>query len=259
MGVIKSFVTKTKFLFGLAKENAPLILQGASATGTILAVVFTAEAAPKALELIKKAEEEKGDKLTFKEKVKACGKVYIKPGVVTVVAIGSGIAATGCSLKRQAKLAAALATTDMLFSEYQDKVKEIVGEKKEKEVRDALAIDEAKAKGYLEDGTEPYPTRGGDDIFIDMWTGTKFKSSVTALDQACLTIAERLVGGEMFISLNELRYEMGLGNATVGDDCFFTPDNIPKFSYTYQEGNPCILVDFAPGHNPKMNIKNLYR
>lgn len=245
-----------KRIFKATKDNAPIILQVVSSTGTVLAVVFAVKATPEAARRIKAAEEEKGDKLTVPEVVGETWKLYLPTAAATAVALGGGWASLHESAKHNAQLATALASADIALAEYQQKTKEIVGEKKEREIRDEIAKD--KAFKIAEDGTEPFPTGKGEDIYILTYTGTKFKTTQENLDRACIAICERLVNGEMFVNLNELLYEIGLGNIDIGYDAYFTPDNMPKFCYTHTPGEPYVAVAFAPGSEPRIDIKRLY-
>ena len=64
------------------KKNAPTILTCIGAAGVVTTTVMAVKATPKALEILKDAEEEKGEKLTKWEKINVAGPVYI-PAVIT--------------------------------------------------------------------------------------------------------------------------------------------------------------------------------
>jgi len=256
MGFFKSLADGAKRLLRITRDNSPIVLQIVSSTGTILAVVTAVKATPKAIQLIRDAEAEKGEKLTVPEVVGATWKCYALPAAATVIAVGSGWASLHESAKHNARLATALASGELALAEYQQKTREVVGEKKEREIRDEIARD--KAAKAIEDGTEPYPTGFGEDIFVLAYDGSKFKSTQETNDRAAIAICERLVGGEMFVEYNELRYEMGLGPTDIGRYAYFTPDNMPKFEYTHTPGEPYVSVSFAPGCEPKVDIKGLY-
>lgn len=255
MGIIRKLLDAGKSLVKIGKENAPVVLQIVSTTGTVMAVIFAVRAGPKAVEAIAIAENEKGEELTIPEKVGATWKIFVPTTLATGVAIGGGWASLHSSAKQNATLAGALASADLALAEYQSKTREIVGEKKEREIQDEVRRE--KAKPLIEDGSEPFPTGDGEDIFIDAFTGTKFRSSVNAIDRACIRIQEELLT-ENEVCLNDLRYEMGLGPVDIGDNAVFTPDNKPKYEYTYTAGQPYIIASFAFGCKPKIRWKGDY-
>ena len=66
------------------KKNSATILTCLGGVGVIATSIMAVKATPKALKIIEKAEEEKGEELTKTEIVKAAGVVYI-PTVLTGV------------------------------------------------------------------------------------------------------------------------------------------------------------------------------
>lgn len=257
MGMIRNALTFGKKIFKIGKDNAPVVFQVVSSTSTVLAVIFSAKAAPKAVELIEEAEKAKGEELTFPEKVGATWKVWILPAAATGLSVASGWGSLHSSAKQNATLAGAVASAELALTEYQQKTKEVVGEKKEREIRDEIAKDQAEK--IVQNNPDPYPTGLGEDTFVDTYTGTHFKSTQGVIDRACNTIADRIINGfEMFVDLNELRFEMNLGEVDVGRNVYFTRDNLPKYVYTHIPGEPYVSISFAPGHEPKLDIKALY-
>lgn len=66
------------------KKNGSTILTCAGAVGVVGTTVLAVKATPKAMELIKMAEEEKGEKLTKTEVFKTAGPAYIPTALVGV-------------------------------------------------------------------------------------------------------------------------------------------------------------------------------
>ena len=124
------------------KKHSPEILTGIGVAGMISAVVVAVGATPKALKLIEdKKEQEQKDKLTVKETVKTAWKCYIPTAAVCVASAVCIICANSVSSKRTAAIATAYKLSETAMREYHDKVVEVIGEKKEKTVRDSIAKD----------------------------------------------------------------------------------------------------------------------
>ena len=126
-------------------KYSPGILTGIGITGMIGATFMAVKATPKALYLIEaKKEESEVEELTPVETIKTCWKCYIPATLTTVVSAACLIGASTVSAKRNAALATAYSISEAALREYQEKVVEVVGEKKEKVVRDAVAKDQTE-------------------------------------------------------------------------------------------------------------------
>ena len=132
-----------------AVKNAPHILMGMGTCGSITAVIFAAKATPKAANArhdAKRLKNEESDdiyvtNLTIPETVKACGKYYIPAIGMEVFSLLCFWGAHGINVKRQALLAGTVYSMEQMLIEYQKKVVEMIGDKPEKEIRNALAQD----------------------------------------------------------------------------------------------------------------------
>ena len=142
-----------------AVKNAPHILMAMGTGGSITAVIFAVRATPKAMQakqdaaFVKTSGElpENGtamgvfkkdmEKLTIPETVKACGKYYIGPIGMELFSLLCFWGAHGIDVKRQALLAGTVYSMEQMLIEYQKKVVEMIGEKPEREIRNAIAQD----------------------------------------------------------------------------------------------------------------------
>lgn len=143
-------------------RNASHILMGMGTTGLATTVIFAVQAAPKADRAImherfsKTAktlendgyhikEPEELSKLTVRETVKTAGKFYIPTIGMGLFSLMCFWGAHGIDMRRQAILAGLYATAEQALQEYQRKVTELIGEKAEKEVKNAIAQDKVDA------------------------------------------------------------------------------------------------------------------
>ena len=169
----------TKIVKGVrtaAKKHSPEILTGLGIAGMVTTAVMAVRATPKALILIDEAEQEKNDTLTPVETVKAAWKCYIPSMIVGGISIGCLIGASSVNARRNAALATAYALSESTLKEYQEKVIEEVGERKEREVRDKIDKDKIDQKPVSK--SEVIITDAGDVLCFEKLSGRYFKSSM---------------------------------------------------------------------------------
>lgn len=230
------------------KKKSPDILIGAGVVGLWFAGVTAVEATPKALERIEARKDELDtDKLSVKETIKTAGPCYIKSLALAVTSTGCIVLGDRKHIKRNAALTAAYSMSEKLAKEYQDKTLEIVGEKKEKEIRDAVAQERIDREPVS--NREVLVTGRGDQLCYDMASGRYFKG-----DREFLRRIENDLNGRMlhefepYVSLNDLYDLIGLPVTTTGDDLGWNTDQAPItfiFSSTLAEdGRPCLTLDF---------------
>ena len=197
-------------------KHSPEILTGVGIAGMVTAGVFAVRATPKALQLIEKEKEEKQvNKLTAAETIKATWKCYIPSAAIAGGAIACLIGANSVSLRRNAALATAYALSESSLRDYQKKVVEQIGEKKEQAVRDAVAKDKIDNNPISKQ--EVIITAKGNTLCYDILSGRYFKSDIDALKKATNELNRRMRSDD-YISLNEFYYEIGLEGIGVGYD-----------------------------------------
>lgn len=140
MNTVKILAKSKLFL----KNNSPTLLSIVGAAGVVATAVTAVRATPKALVLIeaeehvKWMEEEPSTSLTPMEIVKVAWKPYIPSILIGGATIACVFGANALNQRQQASLASAYALLDRSYKEYKNKVKEALGEEKEKEVQKAI-------------------------------------------------------------------------------------------------------------------------
>ena len=189
-------------------RNSSTILTIVGGVGVVVTSVMAVKATPKALELLKEAEEEKGDELTNLEKVKVAGPVYI-PAVVSGVATLSCIfGANVLNKRRQASLMSAYALLDSSYKEYKKKVIDLYGEEAHEHVREEIAVDHfEKEKVETEDDTI---------LFYDEFSERYFNSTMEKVIKAEYELNKKITqwGGA---SLNEFYANLGIPTVDYGE------------------------------------------
>lgn len=200
-----------------AIRNAPHILMAMGTGGSITAVIFAAKATPAAVQAKKDAEFEKTDDspednegavgifktdiqhLTPMETIKVCGKYYIPAIGMEVFSLLCFWGAHGIDVKRQAVLAGLYSTAEQALIEYQKKVVEMIGEKPEHEIRNAIAQD------HIDKDPPPSMLIDSD---MDCWCyykGYKFRSNYAQLKDIQNDVNKEMID-HMYISECDLLF-----------------------------------------------------
>lgn len=233
------------------KKHSPEILTGIGIAGMITTTVMAVRATPKAILMIEKAEEEKyvekGEPigLTPVETVKAAWKCYIPAAIVGTVSIGCLIGASSVNVRRNAALATAYTLSETALKEYQTKVLEEIGERKENSVRDAIAKDRIEQNPVSRQ--EVIITEKGNTLCFDVISGRYFKSDIDKL-RRIVNDLNRQMRDDMYISLNEFYYAIGLDGIKIGDDLGWNIDtgyiDLDFRSQLTEDGTPCLVIDY---------------
>ena len=151
------------------RRNSSTILTCVGAFGVVATTVMAVKATPKALTLVEKAKEEKGEELTKWETVKVAGPTYIPTVITGAATIACIFGSNLISKHQQAALMSAYALLDSQYKEYRDKVDELYGEEAGKNVRAEIVKDKYTGdEVLLDDGTE---------LFYDFFSGRYFEST----------------------------------------------------------------------------------
>ena len=230
------------------KKHSPEILTGIGIAGMVTAAVMAVKATPKALYLLEKAksDESENEKHPFVEKVKITWKCYIPATVTGGVSILCLIFASSVNARRNTALATAYSLSESALKEYQQKVVETIGEQKEQAVRDAIAKDKIDCNPVSQ--REILLTEKGNTLCYDALSGRYFKSDIEKLKKAA-NLLNRQMFDEIYISLNEFYYEVGLPGIGIGDDIGWNinRDGLVDLQFSSQladDGTPCLVVNY---------------
>lgn len=186
------------------------------------------------------------DKLKPTDVVKTTWKCYIPAAVTGVASVVCLVGASSTSARRNAALAAAYTISESALKDYKTKVVEVVGDKKEKDIRDAVA--KSKIEKDPVENKEVYLTDKGETRCYDVLSGRYFKSDIDAINKAVNELNRRMIN-QNYISLNEFYYEIGLEGNKVGNDIGWRIDNgLIELDFSAQlsnDGTPCLVMDFV--------------
>jgi hypothetical protein len=227
-------------------KNSPEILTGIGITGLVTTTIMAVKATPKALMLIEaEKQKENVDKLTAKETFIASWKCYVPSTIVGAVSVACIIGASSVSHKRNAALATAYTIAEATLREYQEKVIDIIGEKKEKEIRGKIIEDKLASNPVRT--SEIILTERGNTLCYDTISGRYFRSDIDQIKKAENELNRRM-RDEMYISLNDLYSEIGLDQTSIGDEIGWNIDrgyiDIYYDSKLASDGTPCLAIEY---------------
>lgn len=234
-------------------KHTPEILTGFGIAGMITTTVLAVKATPKALkqierrkiELLDSDEDCEIESLPVMDVVKACWKCYIPAAVTCTASVACLIGASTVSAKRNAALAAAYKLSETALSEYQEKVIETIGEKKEQYIRDEIAKDTIE-KNPVSNNAVIITGKGHTRCF-DKLSGRYFESDIETIRKAENTLNKRLMD-EMYISLNEFYWELDLESTELGDLMGWDIDHglidLGFSSQICDDGVPALVINY---------------
>lgn len=242
-------------------KHSPEILTGLGITGFVSATIMAVKVTPKVLDVISETKSKNLDKKEeTKEIIIDAGKYYIPSILVTGLSMVCVIGASSINLKRNAALVTAYSISENALKEYQSKVLETVGPRKERQIEDSIVKDHMDKNPVT--NTEVYISGNGDTLFYDDHSGRYFMQNLAKMEKIENMLNKRL-WSEMWISLNELYYEIGLKPLKDGDDIGFNIDD-GYLNYTERysaqmadDGRPCLAIRIEERIRPRMKYGDM--
>lgn len=239
------------------KKHSPEILTGIGIAGMITTTVMAVRATPKALILIEERKEEIGvNQLEAVDLIKTTWMCYVPAALTGTLSIACLIGASSVNVRRNAALATAYTLSESALKDYQEKVIEMFGEKKNEAVKDAIAKDKVEKNPVVT--REVIITEKGNTLCYDAVSGRYFKGDIEKIKKAECEL-NRQMRDEMYISLNDFYYEIGLDNIKLGDELGWNiDDGYIDLSFSSQlasDGTPCLVIDYTIA--PRYDFRNL--
>lgn len=239
------------------KKHSPEILTGIGIAGMITTTVMAVRATPKALILIEERKEEIGaEKLEAMDMVKTAWACYIPAAITGTLSVACLIGASSVNARRNAALATAYTLSESALKDYQGKVIEMFGEKKNEAVKDAVAKDKIEKNPVVT--REVIITEKGNTLCYDAISGRYFKSDIEKIKKAECELNRQMLD-DMCVSLNDFYYEIGLDSVKLGDELGWNVDSgyidLSFSSQLASDGTPCLVIDYSVA--PRYDYRNL--
>lgn len=245
----KAITQAAKNLGGFVSKNSPTILTALAVGGIFTTVIFAVQATPKALELIKRDSryEHDGDPYAYsnREAIRSAWKVYIPTVAMGVVTVACVIGSNSINQRRNAALATVYGVTEAAFREYKEKVVETIGKSKELKLRDEISAEHVRRNPPGEENV--ILTGKGNVLCRDSYSGRYFRSDIEKIRRSINDINKEFLS-EMWVSLNEVYYEFGLSETTLGSLLGWDLDqgllDISFSSQVTENGEPCLVLNY---------------
>lgn len=260
MNLMKCMKNGLKQTKNWASKNKAGILTTSSVTLELLAVLSAIQESPNAKLKI----DEVRDSIEERKKTEAISKPTIaweytknvapcfwKTALFTASSIACTIGSYKVSSGKIAAFSTALALSEDRYSTYRKKMREIVGEKKDDEVKAEVAKEMMEKTANKTDiSKEEFiaeNAEGGGMLFYDAWSGRYFRSDVDTIRKT-ESILNRRLYIENFITLNEFYSEIGLKNTRMGEDTGWSTETEIDFDMSgttmAPNNEPCIMLDY---------------
>ena len=228
-------------------QNSPTILTGLGVAGLFGSVIFSVRATVKATKAVEEKKKELGkEKLSVKETIGATWKYYIPTAITAATSTACIIGANSRNARRNAALATVCSLSETAAAEYQDKVKEVVGESKEGDVRAAIARDRMAVDPP--NPSEVIITGKGETWFRESITQRYFKSDIEKVRKIENDL-NREMRSSNTLSVNDVLYALGVPSnhkvlADIGWDIDKHPIEFIFVPVMTEEVGVCIELDY---------------
>ena len=236
-----------KNLGGVITKNSPTILTGLAVGGFLTTGIFVGRATIKAMRVIDVENETRatGKDLERLEVVKLTWKFYIPAACMGAATIACIVGSNSINQRRNAALATVYGLTEVAFREYKEKVVETIGKSKELKIRDEVSADTIKRNPPGD--KEVIFTGKGVVLCYDSISGRYFKSDIEQIRRAINSLNKEFLS-DMWVSVNDLYYELGLSNTVLGDRMGWDLDHgLVEVSFSTQlteDDEPCLVLNY---------------
>lgn len=254
-------------------KNAPGICVALGLGSLVFATVAAVYKTPKALEAIKEYDESKveddeeiedeeeieeedqdeteAETKTLRDRIdrgievaKVTWKFYIPSAVATATGIFLVLKSHSMLKNRLAAFSVAYAGLDTAYKLYKKNAVDILGEKKEQEIKDAVAKDRLTQASEVDEGLLNV---SNGTLCYDVGSDRYFRSDIESIRRA-INNMNKLMMDDGYVGLNDVYYEMGLEPVPFGEELGWRiDDGLIDVSFSSQLKNkkePCLVVEF---------------
>ena len=246
-------------------DNAPAILTGIAVAGVVTTTVFGVKAGMQARDILEAEDGRRyeealaaldlGDieghpetivtaRITPKEAFFLTWRPFVPAAIMGAATISCVVGANSINLGRQAALVSAVTLGEKAISQYQEKVLETVGEKKEQAIRDEVAKADLVANPVSEN--KIVVMGNGDQLCRDMLSGRYFESDIETIRRVQNDLNGEILQGD-HPSLNEFYQAVGLEPIELGNTLGWNESHQLDIIYSSliaDNNRACITIQF---------------
>lgn len=256
---MSNFKTYLNSFLLFTERKTPEILTGFGIVGLIKTAHDFYKAGIKAGDILYDYEKDMalvspGDKETIRvikqEKLKRLTPVLAPPIVMATVTGACILGSNSVSRRRITALSAAYSVTEAALKEYKHKTKELVGESKAQNIREAISKDRVQKNPVPENVSQIMIPGDGNVLCMDSYSGRYFPSNKNKIDRAVNELSSHCAV-EMYVELNEFYSLLGLPMVPIGNDLGWNADDliqgtlpITTTAVLTEDGRPCLCVEY---------------
>lgn len=233
------------------KNHSPTILSGIAAVGVVASTIMAIKATPKAIALLKTAEDEKRSELTKFEIIRTAAPAYIPTAITCMSTIICIFGANVLNKKQQATLMSAYALLDDSFKKYREAATNVYGDDADANIK----VEMAKMAYVSCDGYSVYnPDMDFDSeqlLFYDFFAQRYFNTTLAAVINAQYHLNRNLML-RGYVTLNEFYDFLGIESIKDGDDLGWNMDYLMTGGYLWldfknehakmEDGMECCII-----------------
>ncbi|MDR0918110.1 MAG: DUF6353 family protein [Oscillospiraceae bacterium] len=237
----------------LIKRKAPTILTGLSILGVVATTVSAIKVTPKAIDILRDEETEKGETLSTLEKINTVGLIYIPTVIFGVSTIVCMLGANILNKRNQASLAGAYALLNNSYHKYRKAASDIYGENADEQIRAQVAKDTFVSAGYFELYSPEITACDEKILCYDTFSERYFEASVPAVLSAEYHVNRNLqLRGDC--PVNEFYDFLGIDRIEGGFDIGWSMEELFNSGlmwldfgneYTKNENRKCFVIRYA--------------
>lgn len=233
-----------KSLIALLTKNKPGILLGLGIGSMIMATISGIRYAPAAArDIEEKKKEYNGEKVPAPEIIKTAGLYFLPSALFTTTGIACIVGGNQMNVNRGAAAMAAYALSEATLRDYRDKTREIVGEKKEKDIKEAVA------KEIMDREVTPNKlvvlTGNGDSLCYDQIARQLFRANINKIEKIINKLNFDMRSSNV-ITVDEYCLAMGLDTVILGNELGWDINRngyiTVSFTAELKDGEPCIVI-----------------
>lgn len=260
------------------KRKSPAILTGLAIAGVISTAWAAFKAGPRADKILEDyrkdmrdchPEDKEAKRAVVGETAKKIIPVVAPTVIMGGVTIGCMVGSNSISNRRIAALSAAYTISETTVKNLNDKMVEMLGEKKTRAIKDSIMKDKLKAdadkdREILSDKNFIFPNNGT-VLCKDLYTGRLFHSTAEKIRQAITKCSYDIVT-DMYVSLNDFYDAIDspeLTKVPMGDDFGWNLRDVRDrklpiilTALLTENDVPCLCVDY--GISPRDDYRNLH-
>lgn len=228
-------------------KNAPALLTAIVVVGVGTTVLLAIDGTKKADAILaEEAKENPDETLTKKEIIAKTWTNYIPTAISAGITITAAIMSHHVSHKRIIALATACTLSKDHLKKYQDKVKELLGERTDQKIHDAIAKEQVS--GIDSRTAHILDTKTGSVLCMDSLSGQLFYSSVNAIN-AAVNEANKSLYHDTWLSVNDYFWNLGLRRGVAFDRIGWSVEKGQiETHYTScltQDNVPCLVINYT--------------